>query len=471
MANKNYSVGAYFHQSAGGLTVYTVDANDKLKDHRTDVITAESITDLTFAYAFKGRFQVGALLPIFAMISGDGIDQMANPPQNGVSKTSLGDAWLEFKWLAHGNGQDGLSIAVAPAITLPTSGGKDFTGEKTPSFRPRVDIENKHGKMQFAADLGLVFRAPRTLFSSNVGQELSYGFGAGYKVSKPFSVYAELTGRNGFSSKLTSSPMELDGGIKLRVMRGVTVMVGGGTGLIKGIGSPSWRAFAGVGWSPGHEGKDTDGDGVLDEDEGTDAMGRSCITIPEDRDGFEDDDGCPDPDNDDDGIPDDHRQVPERGRGQGRLRGRRRLPGSRQRQGRHPGHQGRLPERRRGHRRPSAEGRLPRPTTTTATASPTRIDKCPNEPRTATASRTTTAAPTPDNDDDGIPDDLDKCPNDAEDKDGFEDEDGCPDPDNDKRRHPRRARQVPARGRDDQRRRGRRRLPRQGRARAGHAER
>jgi hypothetical protein len=42
------------------------------------------------------------------------------------------------------------------------------------------------------------------------------------------------------------------------------------------------------------------------------------------------------------------------------------------------------------------------------------------------------AAPTPDNDKDGILDVNDKCPNDPEDKDGFEDADGCPDPDNDK---------------------------------------
>jgi outer membrane protein OmpA-like peptidoglycan-associated protein len=43
--------------------------------------------------------------------------------------------------------------------------------------------------------------------------------------------------------------------------------------------------------------KDTDGDGLLDPDD-------KCPTEPEDKDGFEDQDGCPDPDNDRDGIPD-----------------------------------------------------------------------------------------------------------------------------------------------------------------------
>jgi outer membrane protein OmpA-like peptidoglycan-associated protein len=43
--------------------------------------------------------------------------------------------------------------------------------------------------------------------------------------------------------------------------------------------------------------KDTDGDGICDDED-------ACPTEPEDKDGFQDSDGCPDPDNDQDGIPD-----------------------------------------------------------------------------------------------------------------------------------------------------------------------
>jgi len=43
--------------------------------------------------------------------------------------------------------------------------------------------------------------------------------------------------------------------------------------------------------------KDTDGDGICDDED-------ACPTEPEDKDGFQDADGCPDPDNDQDGIPD-----------------------------------------------------------------------------------------------------------------------------------------------------------------------
>jgi OmpA-OmpF porin, OOP family len=53
---------------------------------------------------------------------------------------------------------------------------------------------------------------------------------------------------------------------------------------------PEWQP-------PSPSSKDSDGDGVADNLD-------LCPNDPEDRDGFEDGDGCPDPDNDKDGIPD-----------------------------------------------------------------------------------------------------------------------------------------------------------------------
>ncbi len=52
------------------------------------------------------------------------------------------------------------------------------------------------------------------------------------------------------------------------------------------------------------EDKDTDGDGVFDS-------GDKCLNEKEDKDGFEDDDGCPDIDNDNDGIIDNVDKCPD----------------------------------------------------------------------------------------------------------------------------------------------------------------
>ncbi|MCB9687974.1 MAG: OmpA family protein [Alphaproteobacteria bacterium] len=78
---------------------------------------------------------------------------------------------------------------------------------------------------------------------------------------------------------------------------------GFGSGLTHGIGSPDFRLMLGVGWNlPGEEPVpppppivDTDGDGIMDPDD-------ACVSVPEDLDGFQDTDGCPDPDDDGDGI-------------------------------------------------------------------------------------------------------------------------------------------------------------------------
>src|SRR5207237_6221351 len=143
--------------------------------------------------------------------------------------------------------------------------------------------------------------------------------------------------------------------------------IGGGAGLLPAsitkeggmTGSPQFRVFIGFIFEPSIG--DRDGDGIKDDVD-------KCPEDLEDFDDFEDEDGCPDPDNDRDGIPDVDDKCPNE------------------------------PETENGFQ---------------------DEDGCPDSVEL-------------DRDGDGIPDSRDKCPDDPEDKDGFEDEDGCPDPDNDK---------------------------------------
>jgi OmpA-OmpF porin, OOP family len=135
---------------------------------------------------------------------------------------------------------------------------------------------------------------------------------------------------------------------------------------------------------------DRDGDGYADAVD-------ECPDEPEDFDGFEDEDGCPDPDNDGDGIPDVDDQCPDE------------------------------PEDFDGF---EDEDGCPDPDND-GDGIPDVDDKCPNEPEDFDGFEDEDGCPDPDNDGDGIPDVDEKCPNEPEDFDGFEDEDGCPDPDND----------------------------------------
>lgn len=60
---------------------------------------------------------------------------------------------------------------------------------------------------------------------------------------------------------------------------------------------PRWGLAANIGWSGAFVAEDADHDGIPDKED-------TCPNEPEDKDGFQDADGCPDPDNDNDKIPD-----------------------------------------------------------------------------------------------------------------------------------------------------------------------
>ena len=85
---------------------------------------------------------------------------------------------------------------------------------------------------------------------------------------------------------------------------------------------------------------DPDGDGIVGDKD-------KCPDVAEDKDGFEDEDGCPDPDNDVDGIPDPQDKCPMKPETKNGIRRRRRLPRGGHRRRRHPGVARQVPRRAR----------------------------------------------------------------------------------------------------------------------------
>ncbi len=132
--------------------------------------------------------------------------------------------------------------------------------------------------------------------------------------------------------------------------------------------------------------RDSDGDGIVDADD-------KCPQEPEDYDGFQDKDGCPDYDNDGDGIPDTKDQCPDEAED---------FDGFQDNDG--------CPDLDN-----DGDGILD------------KNDKCPNEAEDFDGFQDEDGCPDFDNDNDGIPDKDDKCPNEAETVNGYQDDDGCPD--------------------------------------------
>jgi OmpA-OmpF porin, OOP family len=241
------------------------------------------------------------------------------------------------------------------------------------------------------------------------GPMMNFGLGQSFTlVPGVMDLVVELYGNHLLTDFADGNYFSMEGaaGLKVFVERNSYLMAGyahgipvsGGAGDNPGYGvqAAEHRMFLGFAFEPSMG--DRDGDGIKDDVD-------QCPDDPEDMDGFEDTDGCPDPDNDRDGIldvDDECPLVPED------------MDGDADEDG--------CPERGESDR--DGDGILD------------DADQCPDDPEDMDGFEDEDGCPDVDNDNDGILDVDDECPNEPEDMDGWEDEDGCPDPDNDGDRIP-----------------------------------
>ena len=133
---------------------------------------------------------------------------------------------------------------------------------------------------------------------------------------------------------------------------------------------------------------DRDHDGIQDDVD-------QCPDVPEDKDGFADQDGCPDDDNDKDGIADKVDHCPD------------------------------VAEDKDGFE--DSDGCPDEDNDKDGIAD--KADKCPDKAEDKDSFEDDDGCPEPDNDKDGILDGQDLCPNEPETVNGYADTDGCPDED------------------------------------------
>jgi len=411
------------------FTIYNVDPSmpDTVGTERTAVVETMAAAQITAAYGITDRLQIGANLPVVFQLAGDGLmPATGNPDPNGLSVTGLGDLLVEGKYRLYRSGS--LKLGVLGGVTLPTSFGSDgskFLGDNLPSVRARLAVQYDRGRISLGANGGAIVRKPRTIYGSTIGQQLTWGVGAALRITDRFSIIGEGYGRTGLPDfSLDASPLEVTGGLRIYVKPSVAVVLGGGAGLVQGIGSPESRFFISFGYAP--DVRDNDGDGIpnardkcplipedfdgsqdddgcpdddSDGDRRLDADDK-CPHEPEDLDGFDDDDGCPEYDNDGDNIPDLEDKCPVDAE-----------------DGKEPFANDGCPASKRDSDGDSVFD---------------DADQCPTDEEDLDGFEDSDGCPEADNDHDGIADASDQCPLCPEDKDGFEDGDGCPDPDNDK---------------------------------------
>jgi OmpA family len=180
-------------------------------------------------------------------------------------------------------------------------------------------------------------------------------------------------------------------GAQLRINGQVSATAMAGFGQI-GARSDEVRFTTGIIWSPqpgggtGIRRSDEDGDGIPDSVD-------ACAGEAEDRDGYQDEDGCPELDNDADGIADEQDKCGDEAEDRDTYQDADGCP--------EPDNDG--------------DGILD------------ASDRCPDQREDVDGFDDSDGCADEDNDHDGLADAADKCPNDAEAVNGIDDEDGCPD--------------------------------------------
>jgi outer membrane protein OmpA-like peptidoglycan-associated protein len=434
LRHKQYDVGLFFNYSRNEFSILGYDnAKGKASDARANLIKNALAMDVYAGIGLFDRFQIALALPMTLYQNGDNFDD-ANPPPNGTHVKApkgfaLGDPRLHLKLRFYGKDR-GFQIALSHWLGFPLGAYTgDFGGEmKGTGFSGEARLLGgwEADRWRIGLFFGYLWRAfNERFFSSTNGQQLTYGGAIAYDVvARRFSILAEIYGRHDFTTNMNVSPLELDVAGKVWVIPGLSLNVGVGNGLIAGIGSPQPRVYLGAVWSP--DTRDRDHDGVPDAYD-------KCPDVPEDRDGFQDNDGCPDPDNDGDTIPDEQDKCPNQAEDFDQFEDEDGCPDpDNDKDGIDDLHDA-CPNDPEDHKPPKPNDGCPlSKTDTDGDGIMDDKDKCPTDPEDKDGFEDDDGCPDPDNDNDGIPDNFDQCPNEPEDMDNFQDEDGCPDPDNDK---------------------------------------
>ncbi len=354
--------------------------------------------DYLFGIGLGDRIALGLLLPSVVYQNGDDIDDRVSGA-SALPTGALGDATVSAKAILLPAGSlGGFALGAVARVTLPTGDPTSYVSESSATGELRVLSELSLVALSLRATLGAKVRGEETVYVDQAfGHELPWGAAL---VVRPQALGWDDKGRWMWSvethgavaltpsfASAAASPAMI-GAVARYTPSEFSILAGVEAPLSSAVGVPLVRGVLGLGWAPRFY--DADHDGIEDAKD-------ECAELAEDRDGFQDSDGCPDFDNDDDGVGDETDKCPA--------------------------------EKEDPDGFEDEDGCLDPDDDHDGIADVK--DACPREAGPDNADPKLRGCPPRDRDMDGVYDPEDKCPKRAEDRDGFEDADGCPDPDND----------------------------------------
>jgi hypothetical protein len=353
--------------------------------------------DALFNLGVGSRWALGLAAPGVLYQQGN-VDPTATwrPPT-----TALGDPTLEAKFVLVPKGElGGYGLSALSRVSIPLGSPESGIGDGAVTVQGRLLGELDLILLGLRASVGIKARTESRIFMGDqFGHTAPWAVGLvlkpqalGWDSKARWQWFVDAHGSVALSPEFAtrhSSPIAIAASTRYALGGDMSLLSGVELPLNGALGAPSLRAVIGLSWAPRF--LDADGDGIADDND-------DCPEgMPEDRDGFEDDDGCPEDDNDNDAVPDAQDRCPRE------LED---LDGFEDEDG--------CPDL------DNDKDSILDPS-----------DACPDQAGVASRSKKYNGCPAKDSDGDGLLDDVDRCPEQAEDHDGRFDEDGCPDPDDD----------------------------------------
>lgn len=326
--------------------------------HEETLVQSAQFLDVAVGVGIMDWVQLELAVPIIVSAS-SAPDTTSMTPFSGGG---MGDMAIHSRVRILNNSQGGFGLAASAGLSFPTGDHTKFQGDPNVGFLLNAITEYRATDLVLSLNTGLRLRTEDAEFMGNTfSHELTFGVGLEARLmGGEFGLTTEIFGRTPLLTpfeSLDATNVELMFGPKWWATPSLSVQGALSMGLVQGAGTPDFRFVFGLAWAP--QPRDADGDGI---DDGVDA----CKFSPEDRDGYADLDGCPEPDNDGDGILDAVDQCPNQAEDFNENMD---------------------------------------------------DDGCPDKPKVF------------DKDGDGLPDAVDKCPSLKENFNGYKDGDGCPDED------------------------------------------
>jgi large repetitive protein len=385
---REYSVGVFVHYARNPLVLFA----DRLQIG--EVVGHRVSMDLVGSIGLTDWLELQLSLPLSFYQTGDG-----GLPTGGLDVFGLRDLRLQAKLTIITQERTGIiGLSVVPEVSFPVGSDDSFYGDGNVTFSPMALADRSFDilfGLRAGLGVGVRIRPRSEIGNVEIDDEIFYRVGAGVGLpnildTKPEAL-AELQGTSRVDElfeKKESNPfigrLGLRANFEMEPGHRVIGTTGVAVGLTHGYGAPDYQVYLGAIYQ--RYLSDRDGDLIWDDDD-------SCPDDPEDRDDFEDSDGCPEPDNDKDGLPDVSDRCPNEAEDYDKFE--------------------------------DLDG-CPEPDND-KDGLPDTVDKCPNDPEDFDGFEDTDGCPEPDNDKDGIPDGEDKCPGQKETINGEVDEDGCPD--------------------------------------------